>query len=270
MTVQTLQVRPKVRSRSRSTDDDRTQQTRCHLLHASASTNPEDRAHLLEQAVLLNLSVAERLALRYADRGVPTQDLVQVARLGLVQAVQRFDPRAGHDFLSFAVPTIRGELKRYFRDRAWTVRPPRRIQDLQPRILAAGSALTQTLRRPPTRTEVADYLAIDESSVVEALTADGCFTPTSLDRNNVGHSHSGSTWGETLGGDDPALAWVEAKLTLAPLFRLLSDRDRVILQLRFVDGLTQLEIGRIVGITQMQVSRTLARVMRLARDEFAK
>jgi len=201
---------------------------------------------------------------------VPTFHLIQVARVGLVQAVQRFDPCAGFDFLSYAVPTIRGELKRHCRDRGWTAGPPRRIQELQPRVLAAASVTTQTLVRTPTRAEVAHYLAVDEASIVEALIADGHFTASSLDRPVDSDSRANSTWVDAMGHDDPALAWVEAKLTLAPIFRILSDRDRLVLRLRLVDDMTQQEIGGILGVTQMQVSRILARIMRLARDELAE
>jgi len=268
--VRSLPVRRAVRPPSQCPADLlRAQGTRDHLRGAAETTSATAKECFLEEAVLLNLPIADRLALRYAGRGIPSEDLVQVARLGLVQAVHRFDPNAGFDFLSYAVPTIVGELKRHFRDRGWTVRPPRRIQELQPRIIAASSALTQMLGRTPTRADVAAYLSIDEASVVEALVADGCFTPTSLDRPMGGDWHTSPTRGDLLGQDDPALAAVEAKLALATVFRLLPDRDRLVLRLRFVDDLTQEEIGRTIGVTQMQVSRILARVLCLARNELA-
>lgn len=270
MTVHTLPERRAVRPPSRRPADRlRAQRTHDYLRCAVMATSPLVKAHLLEKAVLVNLPVADSLAFRYSGRGIASQDLVQVARLGLVKAVQGFDPDAGSDFLCYAVPTITGELKRHFRDRGWTVRPPRHIQELRPRIHAASSALTHTLGRTPTRAEVADHLAVDEASVIEALTVDGCFAPTSLDRPVVRDSRSSSTWGDAMGHDDPAIAWVEAKLTLAPIFRVLCDRDRLVLRLRFVDDLTQKEIGDIIGVTQMQVSRILSRIMRLARDELA-
>jgi RNA polymerase sigma-B factor len=269
LTVQVLPERPAPRRSQQPADLDRTRQTYGYLLNAAATSSPIVRARLLDLAVLVNLPVADRLALRYSGRGIPSQDLVQVARLGLVQAVHRFDPGAGFDFLSYAVPTMLGELKRHFRDQGWTVRPPRRIQELQPRILAATSTLTQTLVRTPTRAEVADYLGVDEASIIEALIAEGCFTPTSLDRPVVDDSRTSSTLGDTVGHEDTALTWVEAKLTLAPVFGRLSDRDRLVLRLRFIDDLTQQEIGGVVGVTQMQISRILARIMRLARDELA-
>lgn len=248
----------------------RSQRTRDFLISAGAAGNASAKAAFFEDAVLLNLRVADRLALRYAGRGIPTQDLVQVARVGLIKAVHGFDPDAGHDFLSYAIPTIVGELKRHFRDRGWTVRPPRRIQELRPRILDAGSTLTQALGRTPTRADIASYLTIDEACVVEVLAAGGCFTPISLDRPAVCGSRTSSTWGEVLGQTDPGLAMVEAKLALAPILRSLCDRDRLVLKLRSVDGLTQQEIARVVGVSQMQVSRILARILRLAKDELAE
>ena len=273
MTLLTIQAPPEpqaVRRRPHhAADVARTQQTQGYLLRASAATDPQVLAQLRDRAVLVNLPVADRLAMRYAGRGIPSQDLIQVARLGLVQAVQRFDPDAGFDFLSYAVPTILGELKRHFRDRGWTVRPPRRVQELQPRILTATAELTQKLVRTPTRAEVAERLDVDEATVVEALIADGCFAPASLDKPLVSDSRTTSSWGESMGQDDPALAWVEAKLTLAPIFRNLSDRDRLVLRLRFVDEMSQREIGGVIGVTQMQISRILDRIRCLARDELA-
>jgi RNA polymerase sigma-B factor len=254
----------------RPADHQRGQRTRNLLAEARVATNVLVKQACLEKAVLLNMPIADRLARRYSGRGVPTQDLIQVARLGLINAVHGFDPDAGHDFLSYAVPTIVGELKRHFRDRGWTVRPPRRIQELRPRIVAASSTLTQTLGRTPARADVATFLDIDEVCVVEALAADGCFNPASLDRSAGGDPGNSSTLGNTLAQTDPGLAMVEARLALAPLFRSLGNRDRLILRLRSVDGLTQRDIGRIVGLSQMQVSRILTRILRLARDELAK
>lgn len=254
----------------RQADQLRTQRTQDYLARAAVSRSVAAEKALFEEVVMLNLPISDRLALRYSGRGIPSQDLVQVARLGLIKAVHRFDPDAGHDFLSFAVPTIVGELKRHFRDCGWTVRPPRRIQELQPQIRDASSTLTQTLGRTPTRTDIADFLAIDESLVVEALAANGCFSPTSLDQPAPGGSNPRPNWEDALGQTDNGLAMVEAKLALAPIFRGLCDRDRNVLRLRSVDGLTQQEIGRVIGVSQMQVSRILARILRLTRDELAR
>ena len=247
----------------------RSQATREYFLRATATADPIAKARILGTIINVNMPVADRLARRYSGRGVATEDLIQVARLGLVQAVRRFEPRAESEFLSFAIPTMLGELKRHFRDRGWSVRPTRRIQELQPRVLAAASDLTQEFARTPTRTEIADYLDVDASAVVEAQIAVSCFGAASLDRLVVKDSRGTVTWADFPGHEDPALEWAEFRLTLAPLFRRLSDRDRLVLHLRLVDDLTQKQIGNIVGITQTQVSRILTRIMRLARDELA-
>jgi RNA polymerase sigma-B factor len=217
-----------------------------------------DAHDLTCQLIETNAAVARSMASRYRNRGIDLDDLEQVALLGLTKAAQRFDPSAGHDFLSFAVPTVRGELRRHFRDAGWTVRPPRRVQDLQARIAGAQDRLEAELGRSPRPSEIAAHLDEQLSDVVEALAADGCFTPTSLDATVADGS---STLGDLLGGEDRALAHVEAKVMLDPLVRGLSDRDQRIVRLRFYDGLTQQEIAEEVGLTQAQVSRVLARIL---------
>ena len=213
---------------------------------------------LVRQLIETNAAVARTMASRYRNRGIDLDDLEQVALLGLTKAAQRFDPRAGHDFLSFAVPTIRGELRRHFRDSGWMIRPPRRVQDLQARIAGVQDELAAELGRSPRPTEVADRLGDDVGDVVEALAVDGCFTPTSLDAI-VGDGSS--RLGDLLGQDERALAWVEAKVMLDPVVRRLSPRDRRIVRLRFYEERTQQEIAVAVGLTQAQVSRVLARIL---------
>jgi RNA polymerase sigma-B factor len=217
-----------------------------------------DSHELTRQLIETNAAVARSMASRYRNRGIDLDDLEQVALLGLTKAAQRFDPSAGHDFLSFAVPTVRGELRRHFRDVGWTVRPPRRVQDLQAKIARAQDQLESRLGRSPRPSEIAEHLDEQLCDVVEALAADGCFTPTSLDATV---SDGSSTLGDLLGGEDRALAHVEAKVMLDPLVRGLSRRDQRILRLRFYDGLTQQEIAAEVGLTQAQVSRVLARIL---------
>ena len=213
---------------------------------------------LTRQLIETNAAVARSMASRYRNRGIDLDDLEQVALLGLTKAAQRFDPAAGHDFLSFAVPTIRGELRRHFRDSGWMVRPPRRVQDLQTRIAGAQEELESQLGRSPRPSEVAAHLGEDTSDVVEALAADGCFTPTSLDARVADGS---SSLGDLLGEDDRALAQAEAKVMLDPLMRALSARDRRIVRLRYFQERTQQEIADTVGLTQAQVSRVLTRIL---------
>src|SRR5688572_2445564 len=191
---------------------------------------PADADELTRQLIETNAAVARSMASRYRNRGIDLDDLEQVALLGLTKAAQRFDPAAGHDFLSFAVPTIRGELRRHFRDFGWMVRPPRRVQDMQTRIAGAQEELESQLGRSPRASEIAAHLGEDMSDVVEALAADGCFTPTSLDAKVADGS---SSIGDLLGQDDRALARAEAKVMLDPLMRTLSARDRRIVRLRY-------------------------------------
>ena len=221
---------------------------------------------LVRQLIETNAAVARTMASRYRNRGIDLDDLEQVALLGLTKAAQRFDPRAGHDFLSFAVPTIRGELRRHFRDSGWMIRPPRRVQDLQARIAAVQDELAAELGRSPRPTEIADRLGDDVGDVVEALAVDGCFTPTSLDAT-VGDGSS--RLGDLLGQDERALAWVEAKVMLDPVVRRLSPRDRRIVRLRFYEERTQQEIAVAVGLTQAQVSRVLARILEDLRADLS-
>ena len=221
---------------------------------------------LVRQLIETNAAVARTMASRYRNRGIDLDDLEQVALLGLTKAAQRFDPEAGHDFLSFAVPTIRGELRRHFRDSGWMIRPPRRVQDLQARIAGVQDELAAELGRSPRPTEIADRLGDDVGDVVEALAVDGCFTPTSLDAI-VGDGSS--RLGDLLGQDERALAWVEAKVMLDPVVRRLSPRDRRIVRLRFYEERTQQEIAVAVGLTQAQVSRVLARILEDLRADLS-
>ena len=216
--------------------------------------------------VRLNLGVATEVAHRYRGRGIPVEDLRQVAALGLVKAVQRFDPDLATDFLSYAVPTIRGELRRHFRDAGWMVRPPRSIQELQARVTAADGELHQTLGRPPRPHEVAGHLGVSTSQVVEALAATGCFAPASLD--GAGPDEESAL--ARLGDEDAGYARAEARVTLRSLVRELSSRERRILELRFVRGCTQAEIGSEIGVTQTQVSRQLSGLLERLRMQFVQ
>ncbi len=273
MTVEAATHRATRPSRSprvpRDADSRRAEKTRSLFLQVSTATDPAAKARTLDDVVLENLSVADHLARRYYGRGIPSEDLVQVARLGLVQAVHRFDLTTGSEFLSYAVPTILGELKRHFRDRGWAIRPPRRIQELRPMITRATAALTCSLLRPPTRTEIADLLGLDAASIDEALAADGCFIPRSLDQPIVGNPRVGATWAESLGDVDRNLESAEFKMALGAIFRELPERDQLVLRLRLADDMTQTQIGSIVGITQVQVSRILAGIKKVLRVELA-
>lgn len=234
-------------------------QTQQLLARAADAADDAERHHLLDEVVVLNMVVATSIATRYRSRGIATEDLEQVAHLALVRAAQGYDPSTGHDFLSYAVPTIRGEVKRHFRDHGWAVRPPRRIQELQARISVAESELCFALGRSPRPTEIATHLDEEVQFVNEALASDGCFTPASLDRP-VG-PEGDTSLGELIGDHDAGQQAAEARVILAPAVRRLSDRDRRILMLRFFHGWTQQEIAQDIGVTQMQVSRLLSRIL---------
>src|SRR6201999_317218 len=177
------------------------------LLAVLADADEESRRRLEGLVVETKLHIAVDVARRYRSRGVPIEDLEQVAYLGLVKAARGFDPARATDFLSYAVPTIRGEVRRYFRDHGWTVRPPRTVQQAQARITAVESDLCQELGRSPRPSELAERLRLDLGLVVEALAANGCFSPTSLDATPVG-AEGGI--GERLGEDDESFDSAEA------------------------------------------------------------
>ncbi len=211
------------------------------------------------------MGVARDVAHRYEGRGVASDDLRQVAYLGLVKAVRRFDPARGTDFLGYAVPTVRGEIRRWFRDAGWMVRPPRSIQELQARITRARSELAHELGRPPELSEIAAHLAEDQGAVGRAMAANGCFSPSSLDAEE--DDDPGAALAQRLGGADPGYARVEARVALTPLVRGLDDRERLMLRMRFADGATQREIGAALGVTQTQVSRLMSSLLARLRGE---
>lgn len=221
-----------------------------------------------DELVRLNMVVARDVARRYEGRGLAADDLRQVAYLGLVKAVQHFDPAKGGDFLSYAVPTIRGELRRWFRDGGWMVRPPRSVQELQARITRARSDLAHELGRPASSAEIAEELGEDLAEVERAMAANGCFAPSSLDTTPSSQDDEGApTPGQRLGESEPGYAEVEAKVMLKPLLRGLDDRERLMLKMRFVQGSTQAEIGRELGVTQTQVSRLMSALLARLHDE---
>jgi RNA polymerase sigma-B factor len=235
------------------------------LAEAAVSRDGPEREEAIHDAVVLNMPVAQGVASRYRDRGVPTEDLEQVAYAALLRAARKFDPQQAEDFLSYAVPSMRGELKKYFRDLAWTVRPPRRVQEIQTKVLNTERDLEGEYGRRPTAQEIADLLGEDVEDVQEALLCQGCFTPTSLDAS------VGPTGATTLkdwlidDADERTQRRTEARVLLAPVLSRLRPRDRRILQLRFLQDRTQQEIADELGITQMQVSRLLSRIMRDVR-----
>jgi len=244
---------------------ERRSRTRELFAEIEAATDEVERDRLREQVTELNMCVAEAVAHRYRGRGEGSEDLEQVAFLGLVKSVNGFDSTYHKDFLTYAVPTIAGELKKHFRDYCWTVRPPRRIQDLQRKIATVSEELGQQNDHAPTTTEVADALHVHRDEVDEALTADGCFTPSSLD---VGVGQTESTpVGDLIGDDEQGFDEAEARVILRPAVDHLNARDRDIIELRFFHEWTQDRIAQELGVTQMQVSRLIARIMESMHKE---
>jgi len=213
------------------------------------------------------MPVARHLARHYAGRGISASDLEQVAYLGLVAAARRYDPDRGDDFLAFAVPTVKGELRKAFRDGGWMVRPPRRLQELQAGVWSAEAELEQSLGRSPTPDEVAEHIGVPADDVIEVLSIDGCFAPSSLDLP-LGEDGS-ATLADRQGELDDGYASSEARTVLAPVVRRLGARDRRIIELRFFRGWTQKQIGDEIGVTQMQVSRLLSRIFAELRMQLA-
>jgi RNA polymerase sigma-B factor len=219
----------------------------------------------LDELIRLNMPVARSIAYRYRSRGIAVEDLEQVAYVALVRVARSYDHSAGHDFLSYAVPSIRGEVRRHFRDIGWMVRPPRRVQELQSRIASTESGLASELGHPPTPDELASALDASEDDIVEAMAANGCFAPTSLDQ--MVHDDGAGSLGDRLGAEEPGLASAEARVLLAPALRRLCERDRFIVRKRFFAQHTQQEIADEIGVTQMQVSRLLARICKDLRQD---
>ncbi len=246
---------------------ERSRRTAALLADAQACDDAEERARLLDEVIVLNRCVAEAVANRYRGRGVPVEDLHQSAYEGLVKAVHRFDPTVRPDLLTYAVPTIRGEVQRWFRDKGWMVRPPRRVQELQWRVNGSIERLSAATGHPPTDKELSDDLGCSVSELRETIDAFGCFRPPSLDRTL--RDSSGMTVGDLLVYDNDDESTVDDRLDLAAALPVLSDRDRTILYLRFFEDWTQAEIGRRLGVTQIQVSRLLERILRNLRAELA-
>jgi RNA polymerase sigma-B factor len=220
-----------------------------------------------EELVQRFMPLARRLAARYRGDREPLDDLVQVASLGLVKALDRFDPDRGVAFSSYAVPTILGELKRHFRDRGWSVRVPRDLQERIARVDRAIAELPGKLGRAPSVNEIADRLAVDPEEVLEAMEAGQAHHAMSLDAQAQTEEGEGIPLTERLGDSDPAFDTVEYGATITDALESLSERDRTVLRLRFVEDMTQTEIADRVGVSQMHVSRILRAAVERLRGE---
>ena len=222
-------------------------------------------ATLRGELIEAHLGLAEYLARRFSNRGEPLDDLVQVASVGLLKAVDRFEPDRGVEFSTYATHTIVGELKRHFRDKGWAVRAPRRMQELYLRLGKLVSAMSQEMGRSPTIPELATEAQVSEEEVLEAMEAGQAYRFTSLDASTPGDDEA-ETLASHLGEEDKELVDAEHRAALSPLIAQLPQREQTILHLRFFEGLTQSEIASRLGISQMHVSRLLARSLAQLRD----
>src|SRR3954465_599937 len=248
-------------STSSSFDPSQRDQLRRKFVAFAQSRDPQLRDELIEA----HLGLAEYLARRFSNRGEPLDDLIQVASVGLLKAVDRFEPDRGVEFSTYATHTVVGELKRHFRDKGWAVRAPRRMQELYLRLGKVIATLSQELGRSPTIPELATEAQVSEEEVLEALEAGQAYRFASLDAPSPGEEDSDSM-STHLGQDDANLDDAERRATLSPLLSTLPPREQRILHLRFFEGLTQSEIATRLGISQMHVSRLLARSLAQLRD----
>jgi RNA polymerase sigma-B factor len=233
------------------------------LLDPNASDDARTEAR--DQLVRLHLPLVEHLARRFAGRGEPYDDLVQVGTIGLIKAVDRFDSERGVEFSTYATPTIVGEIKRHFRDRGWAIRVPRRLQELRLSLTTATAELSQELGRSPTVPELAERIGVSDEEILEGLESAMAYATLSLDAPDGSGDHPPSL-ADGLGEYDEALELVEDRETLKPLLELLDERSRRIVGLRFFRGMTQSQIAAEVGISQMHVSRLLSRALETLRE----
>jgi RNA polymerase sigma-B factor len=231
-------------------------------LAALGADDPE-RETLRHQLIGEYMPVAEHIARRYAGRGESPEDLLQVARVGLIHAVDRFEPDRGSDFLSFAVPTIMGEVRRHFRDTGWALRVPRRLKELDVEINRASNVLSLRLGRAPKHSELAEYLGLDVDYLREGLLASNAYNTLSIDKP-VGHTEALSL-ADTFGEDDMDLANVEDRELVVRALKGIPGRERAILVMRFFGNMTQTQIAERMGISQMHVSRLLAQTLQQLR-----
>ena len=236
-----------------------------HRRYAQAAAGDPDRQRLRGQLISGYLRVAGNIARRFAGRGEPLEDLVQVATVGLIHAVDRFEPARGSDFLSFAVPTITGEIRSYLRDHSSSARIPRRLQSLHTAIRRTLAELSQQLGRAPRPSEIADRLGLPVLDVIEGLQGAEAYRCLSLDDPGSGTA----PLGEIIGSLDHALALIDDRESLRPLLAQLPCQDRTILALRFFHQLTQTQIAEQVGISQMQVSRVIRRTLAFLHERLS-
>ncbi|MGH7777179.1 MAG: SigB/SigF/SigG family RNA polymerase sigma factor [Candidatus Dormibacterales bacterium] len=245
-------------------------------LHAryKQSTDPSERDRIRERLVNSYSSLVYFIARKFQNRGEPLEDIAQVGFLGLIKAIDRFDPERGFEFTTFATPTVYGEIKRYFRDKGWAIRFPRRLQELYQSVIRANEELKVELSRQPTVAEIAERLSVSPDEVLEAMEMSPAHTPVSIDSTVGGDGgEGGRQLAESIGGEDPDLERVEMRDVLQRAMVHLTPREQAIMAMRFYDQMSQSEIAKRLGISQMHVSRlqraALEQLRRLVPEESA-
>jgi RNA polymerase sigma-B factor len=249
---------------------DRAREQNALLFGEFRDASAADTARLAarDSLVALHLPLVEHCARRFRNRGEPFEDLVQVGTIGLLKSIDRFDLDRGVEFSTYATPTIIGEIKRYFRDKGWAIRVPRRLQELRMQIGSTTAELTQALGRSPTPRELADAIGCSVEEIVEGIESSNAYSTLSLDATDDGAEDGGVSMLEMMGLDDEELEQIEIRQSIKPLIEALPAREKRILLLRFFRNKTQSEIAAEIGVSQMHVSRLLSRILDQLRESF--
>ena len=220
-----------------------------------------------EKLVMSHLNLVRFIANKFKNRGEPIDDLVQVGYLGLLKAIDRFDPSRGLEFTTFATPTIMGEIKRHFRDKGWSVRVPRRLQELSAKVNQATDTLTSQLQRLPTIAEIADYLDATVDEVLEAMESSSAYSSVSLEAPSGADDDDTPSVIDRYATEDSDLAFTDDRIIIEEALASFSPRERDVIEMRFLKGMTQIEIAEKLGISQVQVSRLLRRTLKKIQDK---
>lgn len=219
------------------------------------------------QLIVSHLNLVRFLASKFKNRGEPLDDLVQVGTIGLIKAIDRFDPERGLEFTTYATPTILGEIKRHFRDKGWSIRVPRRLQELSAKVNQATDELTVELQRSPSVEEIAAKLGVGAEEILEAMESSGAYTSVSLEAGGTSEDDEAPALIDRLGSVDEDLDASDDRMVIDDAIRDFSPREQEIVRMRFIDGLTQVEIAKRLGVSQVQVSRLLRRTLRKIQDK---
>lgn len=220
-----------------------------------------------DQLIVSHLNLVRFLASKFKNRGEPLDDLVQVGTIGLIKAIDRFDPERGLEFTTYATPTILGEIKRHFRDKGWSIRVPRRLQELSAKVNQATDELTVELQRSPSVEEIAAKLGVGAEEILEAMESSGAYTSVSLEAGGSSEDDEAPALIDRLGSVDEDLNASDDRMVIDDAIRDFSPREQEIVRMRFIDGLTQVEIAKRLGVSQVQVSRLLRRTLRKIQDK---